>query len=1123
MAFASGDIVVERVGDGSDLLTPSGTAVFLHEYAPDETPVQSTVGAATVPVRELVFVDPGIDDLGTILGSLRAGVEAVVLGRNRPAAAQIATALAGRDINVVHVIAHGAPGRVCLAAGDWTAAGIEADADDFAAIGDALGAEGALRLWSCDTGAGVKGATFVARLERATGVRAAAASGRVGAAALGGAWELTVRGAAGSVSPPLSAAGVATYAGVLATVVWKTNAVGDWSNTANWVGGKVPTLGDDVQINSGSATMGSGLSATNLEFNSLTVASGASLTVGSSDQVNIFRALLNNGTITLAGGGLQVDNAGSFTNNGLITGYGLLNDQAINYADPNNPGLGTGTITGGGATTDGLEVQFLNMPVSGYKFTISTASGSRLSFLDSTITTAPITIANGTELRLDGSQIHFTGTETIISGGPLRLNGGALYDPSGLSVGSGGEFLGTGTVYANISGTGEVIADNVSSSLSSAVLALEGTEATGLTYAIGALNTGNPAGLEFDGTATSVAAIAINSSLQALGIGSAGSLTINVAESITNGTIGLAGGTLTDAAGLIIGSGATLSGVGTVNANISGTGTIEAGNSGGTLDLTGTVAGGATFVIGEVSAVLEFSNTATAVSAISIVDVIQTLEIANGGALTIGVAESISQGLIEMAGGSLTDASGLTIGSAANDPAKLIGFGSVSGPLSGHGTIEASGGTLDLQSGITSTGFTALEIANSAASALQFDGAVASGNAVSFLGSAGKLDLTGSTVSGGLLNGFGATIKGMTQGDTIDLTHLALSAGAHADLEANNLLQITDGTAVFDLQLNPNQSFANEFFHLTGDGASGTNITENSVTCYCRDTLILTDRGERPVETLAIGDRVMTMSGALRPIKWIGRRSYGGRFVLGQSHILPICFKAGSLGDNVPRRDLWVSPHHAMYLEGILIESRHLVNGVSVVQARTVDQVEYFHIELDSHDVLIAEGALSESFIDDDSRSMFHNAHEYGVLYPDAAQCATLYYAPRLDSGYEVEAARRHIDARAGLRGAAQTQPQTLRGHIDVVTPHLIAGWAQNTEHPEAPVCLDIFAGDRLIGRTLANRYRDDLADAGLGSGNHCFEFKAQTNIPFEPRSIEVRRSLDGSILDLSGATRRAG
>ena len=59
----------------------------------------------------------------------------------------------------------------------------------------------------------------------------------------------------------------------------------------------------------------------------------------------------------------------------------------------------------------------------------------------------------------------------------------------------------------------------------------------------------------------------------------------------------------------------------------------------------------------------------------------------------------------------------------------------------------------------------------------------------------------------------------------------------------------------------------------------------------------------------------------------------------------------------------------------MLIEAKDLINGVSIVQAERVEKVEYFHIELDSHDVIIAEGALSESFIDDDSRGMFHNAH----------------------------------------------------------------------------------------------------------------------------------------------------
>ena len=71
-----------------------------------------------------------------------------------------------------------------------------------------------------------------------------------------------------------------------------------------------------------------------------------------------------------------------------------------------------------------------------------------------------------------------------------------------------------------------------------------------------------------------------------------------------------------------------------------------------------------------------------------------------------------------------------------------------------------------------------------------------------------------------------------------------------------------------------------------------------------------------------------------------------------------------------------------MYLDGVLIEAKDLVNGVSIVQAERVEKVEYFHIELENHDVIIAEGALSESFIDDDSRGMFHNAHEYRVLYP---------------------------------------------------------------------------------------------------------------------------------------------
>src|SRR5262249_38501089 len=131
---------------------------------------------------EVLFVDPSIPDLDTILCNLRPGVEAIVLDALRPAARQIADALAERrDLSAVHVIAHGAPGRVSFAADHWSARTLTDEADDFAAIGRAFGIGGNLRLWSCRTGARPEGADFVASLARATGTDVAAATGRVGA------------------------------------------------------------------------------------------------------------------------------------------------------------------------------------------------------------------------------------------------------------------------------------------------------------------------------------------------------------------------------------------------------------------------------------------------------------------------------------------------------------------------------------------------------------------------------------------------------------------------------------------------------------------------------------------------------------------------------------------------------------------------------------------------------------------------------------------------------------------------------------------------------------------------------------------------------------------------------
>jgi hypothetical protein len=84
-------------------------------------------------------------------------------------------------------------------------------------------------------------------------------------------------------------------------------------------------------------------------------------------------------------------------------------------------------------------------------------------------------------------------------------------------------------------------------------------------------------------------------------------------------------------------------------------------------------------------------------------------------------------------------------------------------------------------------------------------------------------------------------------------------------------------------------------------------------------------------------------------------------------------------------------------------------------------------------------------------------------------------------------------------------------------------GRAQNPEHPEAPVCLDIYAHGRLIGQVLSNRYREDLAKAGLGSGCHGFELALPAGLGFAADAVEVRRTLDGAAVPVAAATATRG
>jgi Hint domain len=212
--------------------------------------------------------------------------------------------------------------------------------------------------------------------------------------------------------------------------------------------------------------------------------------------------------------------------------------------------------------------------------------------------------------------------------------------------------------------------------------------------------------------------------------------------------------------------------------------------------------------------------------------------------------------------------------------------------------------------------------------------------------------------------------------------------------------------------------------------------------CYCRGTLILTEHGEVRVEDLAIGDTVVTVSGQAKPIKWIGRRSYAGRFIAGNPRVLPIVVRAGALAPELPVRDLWLSPGHALLLDGVLIPAEHLVNGLTILRASPVDQVEYFHLEFETHEVILAEGAPAESYVECDNRQGFQNAHEFAALYLEDARAPFGYCRPRLEAGMaELAAIRARLFDRAAALGHSTSADPDLHLVVDgtAVAPQSVA------------------------------------------------------------------------------------
>jgi hypothetical protein len=137
------------------------------------------------------------------------------------------------------------------------------------------------------------------------------------------------------------------------------------------------------------------------------------------------------------------------------------------------------------------------------------------------------------------------------------------------------------------------------------------------------------------------------------------------------------------------------------------------------------------------------------------------------------------------------------------------------------------------------------------------------------------------------------------------------------------------------------------------------------VVCFLKETQIWTPDGERKVEDLRINDLVVTSSGEAKPIQWVWGRRFERqrREKRWPEEIAPIRVARSALGPNTPHRDLYLSRYHCLYLDGVLIPVVDLLNNSTITRcdAENLAAIEYFHITLERHNVIYAEGAACET------------------------------------------------------------------------------------------------------------------------------------------------------------------
>jgi hypothetical protein len=288
--------------------------------------------------------------------------------------------------------------------------------------------------------------------------------------------------------------------------------------------------------------------------------------------------------------------------------------------------------------------------------------------------------------------------------------------------------------------------------------------------------------------------------------------------------------------------------------------------------------------------------------------------------------------------------------------------------------------------------------------------------------------------SGGLLQGATVDItSGFTAGDVLGV-NVTGTPGISVTQNSNGTLTLSGSDTLADYQAALRSvSFASTAPESTttsrtltwsvtdgvASSAAGETSTISVAPCYCRGARILTERGEVAVEHLRVGDIAITAAGRRRPIVWLGHRRLDLSRHPRPYAVHPVRVAAGAFGDNLPHRDLWLSPGHNVTSDGDLMPISSLINGCSVAQIAR-DRVEYWHVELDAHDILIAEGLAAESYLDCGNREAFDNGGAFVEAHPDfqskhwAQTCL-----PLVTAGPQVQAMRAKLIGRLFEQGYA--------------------------------------------------------------------------------------------------------